>query len=220
MTSELAHEMDQPLCAILSAAQAGIRLYDRQGVDAEDLHNALGMIVEQAERAGAVVRRIKTFSRKNEPELRVFDLFGALSNAGALLEAEFERLQVVCSMKTEEEGDCPVKGDPVLVEQVLVNLCRNAAEAMVDAGIEKPEISITVQLLGDQVVTSVSDNGVAISGGLREDIFTPFFTTREQGLGIGLSLCRSIIDSHGGELWLETREETGNTFSFTLPGAQ
>ncbi len=221
MTSELAHEIDQPLCAILSAAQAGVRLYDRHGIDAEDLHEALGMIVTQAERAGSVVRRIKTFSRKNEPELRVFDLFGSLANACALLDTELIRLQVACALESEEEeGDCPVKGDPVLVEQVLVNLCRNAAEALIEAQVEDPKILITVQVKGEQVLTSVSDNGVVISERLREDIFTPFFTTREQGLGIGLPLCRSIIDSHGGELWLETSEETGNTFCFTLPAAQ
>ena len=220
MTSELAHEMDQPLCAILSAAQAGVRLYHRHEVDAEDLHEALGMVVEQAERAGAVVRRIKTFSRKNEPELRVFDLFGVLADAGAFLEAELERLQVVCSLDSEVEGDCPVVGDPVLVEQVFINLCRNAAEAMTEAGVDEKAILITVQLKGEQVVITVADNGISIPENLLEFIFTPFFTTREQGLGIGLSLWQSIIDSHGVQLWLEAGEESGNSFCFTLPVAQ
>lgn len=219
MTSELAHEIDQPLCAILSAAQAGVRLYDRHGVKDEDLHNALDMIVTQAERAGAVVRRIKTFSRKNEPELRVFDLFEALANTGDLLGSELNRLNVSCNLETSEEGDCPVKGDPVLVEQVLINLCRNAAESLVEAGVENPEIRISVIVKDNQVITAVKDNGVPIAEKFREPIFAPFYTTRKQGLGIGLSLCRSIIDTHGGQLWLEAGEETGNTFSFNLPAA-
>jgi len=217
MTSELAHEIDQPLCAILSAAQAGIRLYSRHGVDAADLQDALGMIVAQAERAGAVVRRIKQFSRKNEPELRVFDLMEALSNVRSLLNMEMKRLKVSLIMDTGKGDCCQVKGDPVLVEQVLINLCRNAAEALVDGGIETREISISMEVSNNQVITKVTDNGLPISNSLREEIFTPFFTTRAQGLGIGLPLCRSIIDSHGGELQLLENEGMGNTFTFSLP---
>jgi two-component system, LuxR family, sensor histidine kinase DctS len=219
MTSELAHEIDQPLCAILSAAQAGVRLFNGQNVEPEELNKVLALVVEQAERAGAVVRRIKNFSRKNEPEMRVFDMFAALDDARALLGAEMDGRQVECLLDSGVTEDCPVVGDPILVEQVLVNLFRNAAESMVEAGVSDPQIKITVVRKEGQVQTTVKDNGPPIEEGIRKVIFTPFFTTRDQGLGIGLSLCSSIIDSHGGQLWLEDDDLQGNTFCFTLPAA-
>ena len=217
MTSELSHEMDQPLCAILSAAQAAVRLRERLDGEAPELDRALGMIVGQAERAGAVVRRIKDFSRRQEPQLRPVDLFTILGEAGALLEPEIRRLKITILLDTDIPGDCPVKAERVQLQQVVINLCRNAAEAMHAAGHEQPEIRVLVEQDEDWVHVRVRDNGERIPEDLRESIFTPFYTTRAEGLGLGLPLCRSIIDAHGGELSLDAEPGTGNSFHFTLP---
>jgi len=217
MTSELSHEMDQPLCAILSAAQAAIRLRERMDQEAPELDRALQMVVDQAERAGAVVRRIKDFSRRNEPQLMPVDLFTVLGEAGDLLEPEMRRLKTSMLLDTDIVGDCPVKGERIQLQQVVINLCRNAAEAVRGAGVDHPRIRVCVERDAQWVHVRVQDNGIRIPDELREKIFTPFFTTRQEGLGLGLPLCCSIIDAHGGELSLDAGPGAGNSFHFTLP---
>ncbi len=217
MTSELAHEIDQPLCAILSAAQAARRLRDTGHGDTPELDRALQMVVDQSERAGEVVRRIQDFSRKNEPQRQTVDLFGILAEARALLDPEVRHLGTGIFLETGLEGDCPVLAERIQLQQVFINLCRNAAEAMHDADVDNPLVRVSVAQDEQWIHVRVADNGPAIAHDVRDLVFTPFFTTRSDGLGLGLALCRSIIDAHGGELLLEDGGTQGNTFHFTLP---
>lgn len=217
MTSELSHEIDQPLCAILSAAQAAVRLHRNGAGSSAELNEALKVVIGQTERAGEVVRRIKDFSRKRESNLQPVDLFSILSEAGALLEPEVRRLKTRLSLETAIVGDCPVLAERIQIQQVVMNLCRNAAEAMQAAGSPDPAIVIGVERDEQWVHVRVRDCGPAIERELREAIFTPFFTTRDHGLGLGLALSRSIIDAHGGELVLDEGAGPGNSFHFTLP---
>ncbi len=217
MTGELAHEIHQPLCAILSAGQATKRLCNNSDVKVEGLNEALEVIVTQSERAGQVVHSIRNFSRKNEPYLRPFNLLNTLEEVLVLLDSELKNNHVTCVRDLSGMKRCQIIGDPLLVEQVLVNLCRNAVGSMVESGCCERIIVLTVREQNKEVKVSVGDTGIPIEGNRRQEIFIPFFTTRGEGLGIGLSLCRSIVDSHGGQLWLEDKKDEGNVFSFTMP---
>jgi len=217
MSSELAHEIDQPLCAIQTTAQACRRIMGGSSCAVPEVLLAMDDLVAQAERAGAVVSRIRKFSRKQEPQKKVFDLNLVLAEAVALLEPDLRSHGVGIELNLTGGVDLPTIGDPLLVQQVVVNLCRNASEAMVAAKVQNKFIVIKTEEDGAWVRVSVADVGKPLSEEMTSAIFEPFFSTREKGLGIGLSLSRSIIDSHGGMLWVDPGETEGNTFCFTLP---
>jgi nitrogen fixation negative regulator NifL len=217
MASELAHEIDQPLCAILTTAQACRRIMETASCTVPEVLVAMDDLVGQAQRAGAVVSNVRKFSRKQELQKKIFDLNKVVAEAVALVEPDLRSHGVVIELKLSGSVDLPVTGDPLLVQQVVVNLCSNACDALETDGVAEKVIVLTTEEDESMVKVSVADSGIPLKSEMVASIFEPFFTTRNDGLGIGLSLSRSIIDSHDGMLWVDPGESTGNTFSFTLP---
>jgi nitrogen fixation negative regulator NifL len=220
MASELAHEIDQPLCAILSAAQAAVRLLDSgRPEDILDARAALDLVTGQAARAGTVVDSIREFSRKQNPEKRLLAPGEIAERTLDLLAADLRTHQVQVKVSGADGNDALVMGDPTLLTQVLVNLVRNGVDAMLAAGGTARRLELGWSREGDRVTMSVFNAGPPISADLTERIFVPFFTTRPDGLGLGLSLSRSIVESYGGRLWVEPGQEEGTTFFVRLPAA-
>jgi len=147
----------------------------------------------------------------------MFDMNSVVAEAVALVEPDLRSHGVILEFNLSDGIDLPTMGDPLLVQQVVVNLCSNASEAMEEAKEPNKIIYISTEEVGNMVKVSVANPGEPLSGRIATAMFEPFFTTRENGLGIGLSLSRSIIDSHGGMLWVDPGESDGNTFCFTLP---
>ncbi len=217
MASGLAHELNQPLCAILNYSNGCLRLSRKEQFSIETLRNSIDQIAAQAERAANIIKRICGLVAQREPQRAALDLGSILREAVHMLHSEAAKNDV--AIVARPAPDLPmVKGDSVEIEQVVLNLMRNAIEAMSDADVRSRTLTISTGLLSDrEVEVAVTDTGRGISPDLSEKIFESFFTTKHQGLGIGLSLSRRIVEAHGGRLWVESGEAAGATFRFTLP---
>ncbi|MDI6449564.1 PAS domain S-box protein [Anaerobaca lacustris] len=218
MASGLAHELNQPLCAIVNYAGGCRRLARREPVDLETLCNSIEQIAGQAERAGGIIRRIRGLVAKREPHRDSLDIHDVLDETMRMMDAEMARMGITVVRDLAE--DLPkVRGDAVGIQQVTLNLVRNALDAM-DGG-ESPVQSLTLSTRavgrGDGIEIAVADTGRGFSTQLTERVFDSFFTTKNEGLGIGLSLSRRIVEAHGGRLWAEANENAGAVFRFTLP---
>jgi PAS domain S-box-containing protein len=213
MAAGLAHELNQPLAAIVNYARGCARRLADVGATA-DLLEALDRIAAEALRAGDVVRGLRRVVRKEPPRDGQIDLNEVARDAIALVRAEASERTI--SLRLETEPRLPrLRGDRIQVEQVILNLLRNAIEAIPN---RPGVVSVRTELLQERAVRmAVSDNGDGISPDLRERVFAPFFTTKTSGLGMGLSISRTIIDAHGGRLWAEPNSGAGTTFAFTLP---
>jgi two-component system sensor histidine kinase TtrS len=216
MASSIAHEINQPLSAIASYAQGCVRrLKDGRGGGGE-LLEAMQGVSDQAERAGAIVRRIRDFVRKGEPEPREVDLNHVIRDAVHLLESDARRHRT--DMVFDLTDARPrIMADGVQLQQVVLNLARNAVEAMADSPGER-RLLIATRLAGDGMVElRVGDNGPGLAPEQRDKVFEPFFTTKTRGLGLGLSICRSIVEDHGGRIGVEEAEGGGALFVVRLP---
>jgi two-component system sensor histidine kinase DctS len=235
MASLLSHELNQPLAAIASYASGAMNLLERPSLPQADLSQAMKRISEQAERAGRVIKSVADFVRRRE-QVRESVSPQALIDAIQpllVLQAKKQGIQLQIALAPA----CPaVHCDRTMVEQVLLNLTRNGIQAMppgdplVDKGLRVLRIVIHQTRLhsglrpgGDQhkewVTFEVSDHGLGLSVEVQEKLFTPFFTTRAEGMGLGLSLCRTVIEQHGGALTYEPNVPRGTVFRFTLPRA-
>jgi two-component system, LuxR family, sensor kinase FixL len=215
LSGSLAHEINQPLMGILSNAQAALRFLARDDADLDEVREILVDIVEDDKRAGEVIRRLRALLKKGEMQHRPLDIGSVIDDVLRLTRNDLMNRDVAVS--TELTPDLPlVLGDRIQLQQVLLNLVLNACEAM-DAVPGTPRVHIrTLRTEGAGVEISVSDRGGGIPPGDLERIFEPFVTTKELGIGLGLSICRTIIIAHGGRLWAENIGE-GATFRFTLP---
>ncbi|MGD9946765.1 MAG: PAS domain S-box protein, partial [Burkholderiaceae bacterium] len=222
MASSLAHELNQPLTAIanycmgLSARIRG-RLAAGQPVSATELLEPLGKTAAQAARAGEVIRRIRNFVKRSEPERRRCEVATIVADAVGLAEIDAHRQGV--HIDTHLEPGLPtLYADPILIEQVLLNLLKNGIEAMRDTAPTRGRgVQLAVEHRAGQVEFSVTDHGTGLAQDAQERLFEPFFTTKSEGMGIGLNICRSIVESHKGRLWAEQPPEGGCRFRFTLP---
>ena len=224
MASSLAHELNQPLTAINNYcmglnARVRARLASDQPLDGQELLEMLGKTAAQADRAGKVIRRIREFVKRSEPERRPCDVSTIVADAVGLAEIDAQRHSV--RIEVELAHDLPVlQADPILIEQVLLNLLKNAVDAMRSS--VRRELTLAVIRRSGQVEFSVRDTGAGLGVEAREKLFEPFFTTKAEGMGIGLNICRSIIESHQGRLWVDDNAllgdgAGGSTFRFTLP---
>ncbi len=213
MASSLAHEINQPLAAILTYARGCERQIAR-GEDNAALREAIGRIAAQAERAGDIVRRMRKFVRKNPARQVPLEPASVFRNALALFEpsASAHNLTVEADLPDHLP---PVHADRVQLEEVTLNLLQNALEA-VDGQSEK-KVRLAVAHEGANIVASVNDNGPGLTPEAREKLFEAFFTTKPGGLGLGLSLSRSIVEAHGGRLSADEDAPSGATFRFYLP---
>jgi PAS domain S-box-containing protein len=214
LAASLAHEIKQPIAAALIDAKTCVRWLRRDTPDvAEGCEAALRMI-NDATRAAEVVERVRSLYRRDTPDRELLDINEIIRDMTALLNDKANRASI--SIRTDlDRGLPPITADRVQLQQVLMNLILNGIEAMKDAN---GELTITSMRTADgQLLVSVSDAGIGLPGGEVERIFEAFFTTKEQGTGIGLSISRRIIESHGGSLWASANSERGATFQFTLP---
>lgn len=212
MASSLAHEINQPLAAISNYAK-GCQRRLAANADPEGVAEGLTLIHAQAERAAAIVRRVRGFVRKRPPEALDLDVNEAVEEALALFQGVARR---GLKIRTElAAGLPPVRADRVQIEQVVVNLLQNGLDAM--AGMAARRLSVTTRVVDGAVEVAVADRGRGLSADDRERMFDPFFSTKREGLGLGLALSRSIVEAHGGRLWAEDGEEGGAVFRFTIP---
>ncbi|HWA60616.1 MAG TPA: PAS domain S-box protein [Caulobacteraceae bacterium] len=216
MASALAHELNQPLSAIANYLRGSRRLLEREGpVEKARLTEALDKAAQQALRAGDVIRRLRDFVGRGESERNVESLTRLIEEASALALVGAKQQGVRVQLKLDPRCDL-VFADRVQIQQVIINLVRNALDAM--QGGERRELDIrSVPRDEGFAAILVSDTGPGISEEVRERLFTPFTTTKAEGMGVGLSICRTIVESHGGSIWAESRPEGGATFGFTLP---
>lgn len=216
MASALAHELNQPLSAISNYMKGSRRLLaGSTEVNAPKIEAALDRAAEQAIRAGDIIRRLRNFVAREVSEKRVESLSKLIEEAGALGLTGAREQGIILRFKLDPTCD-QVLADRVQIQQVLVNLFRNALEAM--AGSTHRElIASNAKAADDMIEIAVSDTGHGFGDDTHVNLFQPFFTTKETGMGVGLSISRTIIETHGGRMWAETNGAGGATFRFTLP---
>jgi two-component system sensor kinase FixL len=217
LSGSMAHELNQPLTAILSNAQAAQRFLARQPADLEEVRGCLTDIVAEDNRAGEIIRRLRVLLRKGEVQQQPVDVNDVAQEVLNLIRSDLVNQGV--ATRTEFEPSLPVvQGDRVQIQQVLLNLLMNACDAMTGNGpTDRLVVVSTKPIDHERVRVSVADRGAGIPRDKLETVFEPFFTTKSHGLGLGLSVCRSIIAAHGGRLWATSDPDQGATFHFTLP---
>lgn len=218
LTAAIAHELNQPLAAILSNAQAGLRYLERGAMDAEKMQEILEAVVRDDKRAAETIRSMRALLRHEEAGRTRIDASAALSDVLQLLGAELRRQGV--RVETGLEAGCWVMAAKVQIEQVALNLILNAAAAMQvfprDERVLRVSVSRTAQ---GGVALAVRDAGVGIAAEHRDAVFEPFWTSRREGLGLGLAICRSIVAAHDGRIAVEPNPDRGVTFRVELPAA-
>jgi PAS domain S-box-containing protein len=217
MSASIAHELNQPLSGILSNAAAGQRFIDRGDFDLCEVRELLGDIISDGRRASDVVRGIRGMVKKEQLARRLVNLNEVVMDAWRM--ASSDALLHSCQLETSLDPNLPaIDADPVQLQQVLLNLAINAFDAMRDTPASKRKVLIATQSNGDGTVrTSVRDYGVGISDEVQDRLFDPFFSTKTEGLGMGLAIVRSIVESHGGTITAENADGGGTRFEFVLP---
>jgi PAS domain S-box-containing protein len=220
LAASLAHEITQPIAAARNNARASLNFLSKQPPDLAEVTEALGCIVEDADRAGQIIGRIRDQVKKAPARMDRFNLNEAIDEVIGMTRSEIARNGVrVQTRLTDELPD--VQGDRVQLQQIVLNLILNAAEAMSESDDHIRELSVGATRSGaNDILVAVRDSGPGIDPARRERVFDAFYTTKPSGLGMGLSICRSIIDAHGGRLWVEANEPCGAAFQFILPGAE
>jgi PAS domain S-box-containing protein len=217
LATSIAHEINQPLAAIVSRGSAGLRWLDRETPEIEEARDAFARIVSDGQRAADVIRGLRSLATKSGPRLTTFNIDQTIREVLALTHGEVQRHGVV--LRTDlAVGDQAMVGDRVQLQQVLLNLILNAIDAMKVVTDRATELTVSSALTeAGSVLISVEDSGPGLDPAIAQRIFDPFVTTKPEGLGMGLSICRSIIDAHGGRLWVSPRVPHGALFRFTVP---
>lgn len=218
MLSSLAHLLNQPLCAMLSNAQTAQRLLEKEPDAREKLKPVLADITQQVYDAADTIRHLRSLLRKNQAPrapVRLSEIIAKLNPIMQVDARDHKALLIV----TVEENLPPVHADPVQIQQVILHLVRNGLEAMMRKPLKTRKLLLSVNLepAGQTIRVSVSDQGEGIDDRAMAGLFEPFFTTKKLGLGMGLPISRSIIESHEGRLWPTRNSGSGATFQFTLP---
>ena len=214
LAASISHELKQPIAAAIVNAGACLRWLKRDQPDIHEARDAADRILENGTRASSIIDRLRSLYKKSPPQRELADINELVVEMLALLRGEANRYLI--SMRTELAPDLPeITADRIQLQQVLMNLMLNAIEAMKDTS---GELTIKTEAdQGGQVLVSVSDTGVGLPSETTEQIFNAFFTTKPQGSGMGLSISRSIVESHGGHLWVTANSGRGATFYFTMP---
>jgi signal transduction histidine kinase len=217
MTASLAHELNQPLSAIISNANAGKRSIDRGKEDPATLREILVDVEADGHRAHDIIRNVRNTVKQSDPTLRRINVNELVTNVAHVVRPD--AVAYSCEVETSLAKDLPlIEVDPVQIQQVLVNLVSNALDAMRQTSLARRKVEISTAGNGDnEVRLSVRDHGTGIRTEVHERLFDRFFTTKEQGLGMGLAIVRSIVESHGGDIQAENVADGGARFYFTLP---
>jgi two-component system sensor histidine kinase DctS len=219
MASMLSHELNQPLAAISSYATGTLNLLQQGAPSASDVELAMRRIAEQAERAGRVIKSVHDFVRRRDQARERTEARILLDAILPLVNLQARKLGVQVQVHVAPDLP-PVLCDRTMVEQVLLNLARNGMQAMDRPDIRARLLALTVRRSADDarwLQFAVADVGPGIAPEVAEQLFTPFFTTKAEGMGLGLSLCRTVIEQHGGTLAFEPNRPQGTVFSFSLP---
>jgi C4-dicarboxylate-specific signal transduction histidine kinase len=217
LTASIAHEVNQPIAATVTNAEAALQWLDAGPPDIEETRQALGRILRAGTRAGDVVGRIRDLIKKAPARKDRLEINGAIREVIELSGGEAMKHDV--SVRTQLADGLPlVEGDRVQLQQVMLNLCINAIEAMSQTSEASRELLIsTAKAESGDVLVAVRDSGPGLAPAALERLFDAFYTTKSTGLGLGLSICRSIIEAHGGRLWAGANVPRGAVFQFTLP---
>ena len=217
LAASIAHEVNQPLSAITLNASASLQWLSMEPPKLAEARQALSNVLQEAKRASDIIARIRAMLKKVTPERALVDANEVVGQVLSLVASELTKAGV--TVKTElAPGTTYVRGDRVQLQQVLLNLVVNAIEAM--SGTNAPrELLIKTVNIGDRVVVQVEDSGPGLDAAQAKHVFEPFYTTKSKGLGMGLSISRSIIESHGGHLSARPRPAPGTIFEFSLPAA-
>jgi C4-dicarboxylate-specific signal transduction histidine kinase len=217
MTASIAHEINQPLAGVVTNGQAALRWLGQDPPRLDEVRTALERIVRDGNRASEVIGRIRAIAKKADPRIHPIDINDVINEGVVLVRSEVQKRGVM--LRTDYATALPrVLGDRVQLQQVLVNLMMNGVEAMEQITDRPREILIRSQRQeADGVLVQVRDSGSGIDAATAERLFKAFYTTKPSGMGMGLSISRSIIAAHGGRLWASPNEDHGATFQFTLP---
>ena len=220
LTASIAHEVNQPLAAVVANADACVAWLGHQSPNLVEARAAAERTIQGATRASEVITRIRSLINKAAPEQAPVHLNGIVEETVALVDRQVSRNQVAVAMELEPSLPA-VLGDRIQLQQVILNLLLNGIESMTSvAGRPRRLVIRTKGQQAGQVILSVEDSGVGVSEENMSRLFEPFFTTRSQGIGMGLAISRSIIEAHGGRLWAESNLNQGSVFQFTLPAAE
>jgi PAS domain S-box-containing protein len=216
LTASIAHEVNQPLAAIVANAEACLRWLGRGTPDLEAARRSVEWVIDDGNRASEVIRRIRALANKADIEKIPLDINDVIRDVIALVQRELISHDV--SLRMQLGSTLPmILGDPVQLQQVIINLVMNGIEAMRSVTDRPRELLILSRRDETQVLVSVTDCGVGISAENADRLFNPFFTTKSGGMGIGLSICRSIMEAHSGRLWAMANVPQGAMFQFALP---
>ncbi len=217
MASGIAHELNQPLTAIATNAYASIQMLESGNISNEKLADIMEKIGHQAERSGEIIRQLRQFVRKEQPQRCLLDLNELIDEVLMLLRPEVRKAGVTIQ-RSLDRSIKKVMAQRIQIEQVILNLLKNAIEAMVNSDAESRRLAITTGMGGSHsVIVSVEDSGPGISSEMREGLFDPFITSKKKGLGLGLSISQGIIEAHQGNLYLDSSSGQGAIFRFALP---
>ena len=217
--ASIAHEVNQPLMAVVTNADTCLRWLAQDLPDLDEARQAAERTVNAGHRAADIIRTIRALARKSTPEMTRFDINSAITDILTLARGELQRHDIL--LETDfSAGVQPIMGDRVQLQQVILNLIRNGVEAMSTVTLRRRVLQVSSQIdeRGD-VVIAVTDTGTGLDPTKKERIFDAFFTTKPEGMGLGLSICRSIVETHGGRLWASPNLTQGSTFQFTVPAA-
>jgi PAS domain S-box-containing protein len=217
LTASIAHEVNQPLAGIASNGAAGLNWLNRNKPDLDQARDAFSRIVRDSARASDVIRGLRALVKKSGPQLARLDIDEVIREVLALTTVELRRSGV--ALQTDlAAGYRPVLGDRIQLQQVLLNLVMNGVEAMRGVTERKRELTVSSTLAeAGSVLVSVEDTGTGLDAAVAQRLFEPFFTTKSEGLGMGLSICRSIVEGHRGRLWASPRVPHGAAIRFTVP---
>jgi two-component system sensor kinase FixL len=216
MAAALAHELNQPLTATANYSRAAIRLLEAKQPNLDRIRQAMQNAADQTMRSGEIIRRLRDFVTHSEVSRQPEDVVTLVEEACGLALIGAKELGI--TVHISQDPDVPqAVVDRVQIQQVLLNVIRNAVEAMTESPVRDLSVGTSVQL--DRVLVTVTDTGVGIPAEIAAKLFQPFVTTKPEGMGIGLSVCRTIIEAHGGRLWVEPNRPGGSIFRFTLPMA-
>ncbi len=218
MTSGLAHELRQPLAAINNYAEGGIRRLQRAG-NGSELREALEQIGEQANRAGQIISRVRGYMRKREPKRVALDVNHAIREAAALIRQDAKAHEVDVSLNLAD-GLPAISGDLIEIEQLVINLAKNAIDAMSEPGVTVRHLAIKTDRCEGGVCIEICDTGQGLGDNDPNAMWEPFYSRKAGGLGLGLAICRTIVDMHGGRIWADSPASGGTSFTFELPAME
>jgi C4-dicarboxylate-specific signal transduction histidine kinase len=217
LAASIAHEVNQPLAGVIANAEACLRWLDRETPDLDAVRRSVEWVIDDGNRASEVIRRVRALANKTSIEKVPLDVNDLVREVITLVQRELTSHQV--SLRMEVAPALPmILGDRIQLQQVMINLVMNGVEAMQSVTDRPRELVIrSRQDETQQVLVSVTDCGIGISAENADQLFNAFFTTKSSGMGMGLSICRSIMEGHGGRLWSTANVPHGATFQFTLP---